>query len=160
MPERGPTSPYLALCEVCGAEVWLSHRTHKASAQHLRSRRHLAAVARRKRERATPERLDLVRVLVRLEVASMPTGSHTGEHSYAWRSLPRAAVDALSTALSQTLDRFAPTTVGKRTGFELWRAWPDSPRNAARAEPAAGDEEQLALDLTPALKAKKQKRRQ
>lgn len=54
----------LELCDECGDELWRSKR-----AQHRRSKRHRDAVARRKRERATPERLDLGRL-----VAVVPAG--------------------------------------------------------------------------------------
>lgn len=125
MPERGPTSPYLALCEVCGASVFHSHKSHEPSAQHLKSRKHRAAIARRKRDRAMPERRDQVRVMVRLDFASMPRGVKTGEQSFGWRALPREAVELLSKALYEVVERFAPQGLVHEFDTELWTEAPD-----------------------------------
>lgn len=165
MPERGPTSPYLALCEVCGAEVFHSHKTDEPSAQHLKSREHRAAIERRKREAEVPESRDRVRVMVQVEWASMPRGSLIGASSFAWRSLPRDAVPALATALHRTLDRFAPCTVGQKRASELWvesaaRLPPD--RSQAEeaveleldfAQPARGRADTRACSATPATRS-------
>lgn len=131
MTQKAKPSDYLELCDVCGAEVW-----HSKEAEHARSKVHRAAVARRERERAMPESRDQVRVMVRLEVASMPRGAFTGEHSYAWRALPRGAVPLLSKALYEVLERFAPRTVGAQRDSELW-VESDLLELGRRAEPPA-----------------------
>lgn len=115
-PNPKVSDDHLELCEVCGAEIW-----HSKETRHARSKLHRAAVARRARERTLPESRGWVRVLVRLEIASMPRGASTGERSYAWRSLPRAAVPLLSTALYEVLERFTPKVVGAQRDSELWR---------------------------------------
>lgn len=142
MPRREPDlgGDELELCEGCGDEIWRSMR-----ARHRGSRRHVAAVARRKRERAVPERRDLVRVLVRLEWGSMPKGTFQGESSFAWRAIPRAAVPALASALHRALEHFAPGTVGLELGSELWGP---SKEPAHRRAPPAPVTDQLPLDLT------------